>query len=287
VIRVKKFIINSIIFILIFCGTILISWSLFLEDVVVPYLAHVEIIDHEFDINLENAQRDLTPDATFDFDVVDNLGVMGLLPYLENEIFPIGEIIIPSLELNLPILFGVSGTHVARGAATMHPWQQMGEGNYALASHNMHVPTVLFSDIHHLRVGDQMFLRDAHYVYAYTVSIANLVIYPTQSYVVDDVPGERLLTLITCNPDGTMRVMVQGEFVERIPISQAGDVVVLDDDENDEANDAGEGQGRITLGEIIDNSGADAPWLPIAATVVAALILSLLATVVKRKKKEK
>jgi len=278
----KKFIVNSIIFILIFSGTILISWSLFLEDVVVPYLAHIEVKEHEFEVNLANAISELPADAEFDFDVVESLGVMGLAPYLNEEVFPIGEIIIPAIDLNLPILFGVSGTHVARGAATMHPWQEMGQGNYALASHNMLVPTVLFSDIHHLREGDQIFLRNAHHVYVYQVRTANRTIHPHQSYVINDVPGETLLTLITCNVDGTMRVMVQGEFIERIPVAQAGDLVVLDDGE---AN--GEDGGRVTLGEVIDNSGADTPWLSIAATVIWALVLSVLATSVKKKKKRK
>jgi len=281
----KKFVINSIIFILIFCGTILISWSLFLEEIVVPYLAHIEINAHEFDINLENAMRDLPADAEFDFDVVESLGVMGLAPYLNEEVFPIGEIIIPAIDLNLPILFGVSGPHVALGAATMHPRQQMGQGNYALASHNMLVPTVLFSDIHHLREGDQIFLRDAHHVYVYQVNVANLTIHPTQSDVINEVPGETLITLITCNVDGSMRVMVQGEFVERIPIGEARGLVVLEDD-NDASTD-GDGGGRLTLGEIIENSGTDTPWLPVGATVIWALVLSVLATAVKKKKKRR
>ena len=248
-----------------------------------PYLAHIEINAHEFDINLENAQRDLPEDAEFDFDVVESLGVMGLVPYLNEEIFPIGEIIIPAIDLNLPILFGVSGPHVALGAATMHPRQQMGEGNYALASHNMLVPTVLFSDIHHLREGDQMFLRDARYVYIYQVSTANLVIHPTQSYVINDVPGETLLTLITCNVDGTMRVMVQGEFIERIPLTEAMGLIVLEDDTDLDAT--GDGGNYLTLGEAIENPRVDIPWIPASLTIALAFVLSVLATRVKKKKK--
>ena len=254
----KKFIAASLVFSLTFAGTLLLAWSFFLEEVVVPYLAHVDIDRSAFEVNLQEAT---SQNEVFDFEIVQNLGVTGLLPYVGVEVFPIGEIIAPDIDLRLPILYGVTEAHVSLGAATMNNRQQMGQGNYALASHNMLVENVLFSDVHLLQENQPIFLLDNEHVYVYNITTANRLIYPHQVYVIDDTPGLSQLTLITCNEDGSMRVMVQADFVERLALNEISEELHI----------------------ALDIPDAEPPWLIAGTTVAGSFILALFVALYKKK----
>ena len=47
----------------------------------------------------------------------------------------IASIAVPSVSINLPIFKGEAIRHYFYGAGTLSPDQEMGKGNYALASH--------------------------------------------------------------------------------------------------------------------------------------------------------
>lgn len=132
----------------------------------------------------------------------------------------IAQIAIPSVNIRLPIAKGLSETALATGAGTMKESQQLGEGNYTLASHNLEGTDVLFSPLHRLEIGELIYITDLQDVYTYEVTISE-VVEPTAVYVLDDVPNKRLLTLITCAFDGADRLHIQATFKNKTPLDKA------------------------------------------------------------------
>ena len=75
----------------------------------------------------------------FDFSQTKDLNFQAVAKARANKqaVNIIGEISIPAIKMTIPIATGVSNTTLALAAGTMRPDQQMGQGNYALAGHNM------------------------------------------------------------------------------------------------------------------------------------------------------
>jgi len=213
----KKFLntlINTFIFLLILVGSLLVGWH-FIQENVMLYLSQVEIIPEEFETNLIETEET----AIFDWDAVIELDWQGLLPYVNYEVSPIGELIVPSVEIRLPILQGTSNVNVSLGAGTMEPDLVMGQGNFSLASHWHPNPRITFGSLDQIRAGDLIILRDADYLYIYETFIYDYIINPYRVDITDYVEGKIYVTLMTCTPGGRQRVMVRGEFIIQIPLS--------------------------------------------------------------------
>lgn len=133
----------------------------------------------------------------------------------------IGSISIPDVDLYLPIGKGVSNETLALAAGTMKADQQMGTGNYALAGHHMIKHGALFSPLYYKsKVGQMIYLSNAKRIYAYKTS-ERTFIKATDVQVINDVPGQKLVTLITCDKTGAGRLMIQGKYENSWSFSQA------------------------------------------------------------------
>lgn len=157
-------------------------------------------------------------EATFDFDQVESLDfnlVAQATKGRDTGLNTIGGIAIPSVKLNLPIFKGVSNYVLAVGAGTMKEDQRMGIGNYALASHYMYEPSLLFAPLVNVELGQTILLTDLEYIYEYKVTYKEYV-EPTRVEVIDDVEGKQLVTLVTCDVSGANRLIVQGELVREV-----------------------------------------------------------------------
>ncbi|WP_214701504.1 MULTISPECIES: class A sortase [unclassified Exiguobacterium] len=123
----------------------------------------------------------------------------------------IGVISIPDVSLKLPIIKGLDDESLAVGAGTMHPDQQMGKGNYALAGHYLQHSTALFGPLHEIEIGATIYLQDDMRTYEYVVTSLETVS-PERVDVLDDT-STPTITLITCTFDTTERLIVKGELV--------------------------------------------------------------------------
>ena len=160
--------------------------------------------------------------ATFDFEEVRSLSIVDiLLAQVSKSSLPvIGSIAIPEVSLELPILKGVGREGLAVGAGTMKPTQVMGQGNYTLASHYFEGHDILFGPLYKTEIGDIIYLSDMEYVYEYKLSMKE-IIEATDVYIIDDIPNETLLTLITCAEEGTKRLAVRATFIQRYTLEDA------------------------------------------------------------------
>ncbi|GKQ42634.1 class A sortase [Companilactobacillus sp. RD055328] len=128
--------------------------------------------------------------------------------------FPVlGQLEVPSVGVKLPIGKGVSTSVLNKGAGTMKPDQQMGEGNYSLAGHHVRGRYILFSPLVDVKIGASIYLTDLDHVYKYKI-YSKEVIQPSDVKTIDDVEGKKIVTLITCADLGTKRWAIKGELVD-------------------------------------------------------------------------
>lgn len=129
--------------------------------------------------------------------------------------FGVGRIEIADIALFLPILEGVSQENLSVGAGTMKANQQLGRGNFALASHYMTDAGLLFGGIKNIAVGSGVYITYYSDMAYYTVTEVKHITKHDGDVVLDS-QGEGILTLITCDSsiDGTAgRYMVRAKVV--------------------------------------------------------------------------
>ena len=196
-----------------------ISLVLIFNQQVKDYLVH----DYHPTVTKQTIKQNQTKDANFDFKDVNDLNLQTVAKARANKsaVKVIGVITMPEINMTIPIAKGVDNTTLALAAGTMRPDQQMGQGNYALAGHNMaHGSKILFSPLYyHAKVGQKIYLTDMDKVYQYEVS-ERTFIPATKVEVVNDTP-EKIITLITCNSDGSRRLMIRGNYEKSYSINDA------------------------------------------------------------------
>lgn len=166
-------------------------------------------------------------DTTFDFAQVESISTEAVMraQWEAQQLPVIGGIAIPDLKINLPIFKGLSNVALMYGAGTMKETQEMGKGNYSLASHHIFgmagASETLFSPLENAKEGMKIYLTDKENVYVYNVKSVQSVT-PDSVYVIDDIEGQNEITLVTCEDlAATMRTIVKGDLEEVIPYDQA------------------------------------------------------------------
>ncbi|MGT2846518.1 class A sortase [Streptococcus massiliensis] len=164
---------------------------------------------------------------SFDFEAVKPLSTEQVIQaQWEAQKLPvIGGISIPDLNINLPIFKGLDNAGLYYGAGTMKEEQQMGQGNYALASHHVFGITgateMLFSPLEKAKAGMKIYLTDKENIYTYVVtSVENVA--PDRVDVINDQEGKSEVTLVTCeDAAATSRTIVKGNLESTIPYKDA------------------------------------------------------------------
>lgn len=184
--------------------------------------------DNQFtSVTVEEVQKNEEVEGEFDFDQTTNLNFEHILAgYQSRDNLPvIGGLGIPSIQLQLPILKGLSESNLVAGVGTMTPDQKMGTGNYSLVGHNYARTGILFSDIPNTSIGDLVYITDLKKVYVYEMNYLKMVT-PDRVDLIEEIPDRKMITLITCNLDLTMRWVSQGDLVEEVAIENATDEMI-------------------------------------------------------------
>lgn len=156
---------------------------------------------------------------TYDFEQVDFISAIPEDVTLNRNLLR-GQILMPDVEMNLPIVEGVSNENLYTGASTMKPDQEMGVGNYALAGHLVPSQDLLFSPLKRAEQGMNIYVSNMDQVYTYTVA-RTFEVDPTSIEVISDEQGDGLLTLVTCsNLEGDGRLIVQAELTNQQHINE-------------------------------------------------------------------
>ncbi|HEL1633792.1 class A sortase [Streptococcus suis] len=177
-------------------------------------------------VTTEDIEKNKQAETTFDFDQVQSISTEAILvaQWDAQRLPVIGGIAVPELGINLPIFKGVFNTSLMYGAGTMKENQEMGKGNYALASHHIFGVTgaadVLFSPLDRAKNGMKIYITDKTNVYTYVIDSVEIVS-PESVYVIDDVEGRTEVTLVTCTDyNATQRIIVKGVLESTTPYNE-------------------------------------------------------------------
>lgn len=132
----------------------------------------------------------------------------------------IGIISIPDINLELPVFNGITYETMMYGAGTAKPNQQMGKGNYALASHTIFnsfngsiITNLLFGNLIYAQIGQSIFLTDKDKCYEYKIDNIYRVDV-SQGNIIEDHKDKKEITLYTCTTlTGDERLVVHGTLV--------------------------------------------------------------------------
>ncbi|USS90034.1 class A sortase [Fructilactobacillus carniphilus] len=184
-----------------------------LEGYWIQWQSHQKVTN----ISQQEVKRGETKNANYNY---QNVQAVSENAVLESEkarkTDAIGSIQIPDLDINLPIFKGLNSENLTIGAGTMKPGQKLGEGNYALAGHHMQNPKILFSPLAKAKKGQIVTIKAGKQTARYRITKIK-VVPETDVSVINDVPGKKLLTLVTCasgNPGETRRLIVTGELIK-------------------------------------------------------------------------
>lgn len=183
-----------------------------------PIMGYLVANMSEETIQKQNVQKAKeASDVTFNFKKVTNISLQDVIDAQtkKKEIHAIGAISVPSVDLQLPIVYGISNVNLTVGAGTMKPDQQMGQGNYALAGHNMDNNRTLFSPLTQVKNGMKIYITDFNNIYEYQISDL-FIVKPTQVEVINDQPNKQLITLVTCNYTGEKRMIIRGTLIQKM-----------------------------------------------------------------------
>jgi hypothetical protein len=178
-------------------------------------------------VSKKEIEKNKASKGSFNFEKVEPLSTEAVLnaQWKAQQLPVIGGIAIPELSLNLPIFNGLENAGLYYGAGTMKETQEMGKGNYALASHHVFGITganeMLFSPLDRAKAGMKIYLTDKDKVYTYSItSVENVE--PERVDVVDDAAdGTAEVTLVTCeDAAATSRTIVKGVLESETPYKE-------------------------------------------------------------------
>lgn len=177
------------------------------------------------DITHEEIQENNQREAIFQWDAItaiDSISVLKTAGPIDKDAI-IGQMIIPELEIDLPVLRGLTAENLNHGVATLYSDVRMGEGNFAIAGHNMGSHNVLLNRLYDMpeRPFD-LYLHDKKTVYHYVI-YAKL---HTDQYAFQyteqaeaDRHGSPIVSILTCDRpyEEDQRIFVMAELVDTYP----------------------------------------------------------------------
>ncbi len=130
----------------------------------------------------------------------------------------IGSIVIPSIDVDLPIYHGTDESVLSKGAAHLpnSSFPVGGKSTHSIISaHTAYLTQVFFDRLTELKEGDIFYIKILDDTYAYKVSEIN-VIEPDDTSLFGIQEGKDIVSLVTCTPYAinTHRLVVTGERIK-------------------------------------------------------------------------
>lgn len=138
-----------------------------------------------------------------------------------------GYVEIPAIDVMLPIYHGTGVRTLEKGAGHLvgSSLPVGGENTHSVISaHAGLASKAMFTDLDRLEIGDRFYMYILNEVLAYEVKEINIV-KPEETEKLEIVPGEDLVTLVTCTPYGinSHRLLVKGVRIPYSPEEQKED----------------------------------------------------------------
>ena len=222
-VKLRNFIINCAVFLLFLVALALIFNSSIRNMIMVWHTNQYQVSK----VSKEEIKQNKAVESSFEFSEVQSLSTEAVInaQWQAQKLPVIGGISIPDVSMNLPIFKGLDNVGLYYGAGTMKEDQQMGQGNYALASHHVFGITgasdMLFSPLDRAKIGMKIYITDKEKIYTYTISSIESVA-PERVDVINDTEGVAEITLVTCeDAAATSRTIVKGTLESTIDYDKA------------------------------------------------------------------
>ncbi|WP_171028950.1 class A sortase [Vagococcus zengguangii] len=126
----------------------------------------------------------------------------------------VGQIIIPDIELEVPLFYGLKQEELLYGAGLMYPQRNFETDNIVIVGHHLTIANVLFGKLQELKQDSLIMVEFMGENFLYRVKMKHLV--SEKELAVLENQSEPQLTLITCDkPERTeQRLVVVGELLE-------------------------------------------------------------------------
>ena len=178
---------------------------------------------------VQELKENLETPTTFEFEEIKSIGLTETLQSITgtkvNYQQLIGQIVIPSIEINLPLFNGLTNNNLLAGVATMKPKQVMGEKNYTIAGHYVLGGNYLFSNLVDIKEGAIVRLTNKENIFEYKIYKTAKV--PVSSlYLLEDREAEKhgspIITLMSCYyyNNNDVRWFAFGELVDTYPYNK-------------------------------------------------------------------
>lgn len=186
------------------------------------------------EITIEEIEENETTEAEYDYSSVRDVEARSVITKVNHSYNKsiIGQIIIPDLDMNLPILKGTNDANLMAGATTMIEDQQMGEKNYPLAGHYMKDESLLFGSLIHIEEGSIVKITNKKMTYEYRI-YHTLLVPETSIYMLEHEQakerGKPIISLMTCyyTSKNQQRFFALGELIDEYPNNGRLDIRVL------------------------------------------------------------
>lgn len=191
--------------------------------------------------------------------------------YGENQV--IGYIVIPKIDVNLPIYSGTDEKVLKKGVGHMTQTSYPLGGvstHCALTGHRGLPSATLFTDLDELEMGDEFYLHVMDEVLAYRVDKID-VVEPTEGDGLQIVEGQDYCTLVTCTPYAinSHRLLVRGTRTEYIG------------EQKQTVNN------QLQSGSFTKRVVDVWPWLLVVFSIIAICEGTLFILIIRRKRKDK
>ena len=174
----------------------------------------------------QNDER-VIPQEHFDFEKIDEISPTSTFLSSGNidKSLLIGQIVVPSVNMNLSIFKGATNDNLLAGVATMKMEDKMGEQNFTLAGHYNKDKSILFGALMDVKVDDIVRVTDKTYIYEYKIYDTR-VVDDTALYMIENEEsvkrGNAIISLMTCYHSSKTgkRYFALGDLVQVYPYSQ-------------------------------------------------------------------
>lgn len=171
----------------------------------------------------ENSEK-VIKEEQFDFSKVEEISPTStfMSPSVVDKSLLIGQVVIPSINMNLSIFKGATNENLLAGASTMKVDDKMGEGNFTLAGHYNKDKSILFGSLMDVKIGDIIKVTDKTNIYEYRV-YANKTVDDKSIYMIENEEakkrGNSIISLMTCyySSKTGKRYFVLGDLVKSYP----------------------------------------------------------------------
>lgn len=177
--------------------------------------------------SVEEIKENKKREAVYDYDAIRDIeitsSIIGAINFDNKAV--IGQIIIDDLNMNLPILKGVTNSNLLAGATTMVKEQEMGKGNYPLAGHYMKDKDRLFGGLMDIELDTIVMLVDKEMVYEYKI-YDKVIVDETDFYMIEQQQSKKrgvpIVSLMTCyyTSKNGKRFFALGELVNEYPYEE-------------------------------------------------------------------